>query len=144
MDQKLETIFFFFWTLFILSFVMHSIIAIPRTIKNVHYSVNFLRFRKGYWTKKIFDHNFVKWYHCKLCYELIQLFQEKKECVECFQGEFEFHGRDWHTGKTWSVTLSDSIHYTEKLQLDKLKHKKLPLLLGYPKDTIKVWFNDTI
>ena len=34
---------------------------------------------------------------------------KKKDCIECFQGEYEFGGRDWYTGEYWSVTLSESI-----------------------------------
>ena len=116
-------LFFFFWTLFILSFVMNSIIAI------------------GYWKKDIeknlFDHNFLKWYHCKLCYEFIQLFQEKK------RGYQMLSGRVWiarpRLSHWWNLkhnSLSDSIRYTKKTQLDRIKCKKLPLPPGYPNNTI--------
>ena len=37
--------------------------------------------------KNIFDYNFLFWYYTKLCKELIELFDHKKECAECFQGE---------------------------------------------------------
>ena len=75
----------------------------------------------------IFDYKFLFYYYAKLCKELIQLFNNKKECIECFQGECEFSGCDWHTDEYWSILLSESIRYNEKIQVDRLKCEKLPL-----------------
>ena len=66
----------------------------------------------------IFDCNFLFWYYTKLCNEPIQLFDQKKDCIESFQGEYEFSGRDWNTGEYWSVPLSEMIRYNEKIQID--------------------------
>ena len=71
------------------------------------------------------------WYYSKLCKELIQLFNDKKEYIECFQGEYKFGGRDWHTGEYRSLLLSESIRYNEKIQVDWLKREKLSI----PPDT---------
>ena len=51
----------------------------------------------------------------------------KKDYIECFQGEYEFGGRDWYTGEYWSITLSESIWYNERLQVAFLKRQKLPI-----------------
>ena len=54
-----------------------------------------------------FSHvNFLFNYYTELCLELLELFDQKKDRIECFQGEYEFGGRDWYTGEYWSVTLS--------------------------------------
>ena len=37
--------------------------------------------------EKNYDYDFLFWYYTKLCKELIKIFDRKKECVECFQGE---------------------------------------------------------
>ena len=50
-----------------------------------------------------------------------------KNYIECFQGEYEFGGRDWYTGEYWSITLSESIWYNERLQVAFLKRQKLPI-----------------
>lgn len=42
--------------------------------------------------------NFLFWYSTKLCNELLQLFDQKKDCIECFQGEYEYHGHDRNSG----------------------------------------------
>lgn len=89
-----------------------------------------------YVEKNIFNYSFLSWYYTKLCEELIQLFDRKKLCIECFQGEFEFRGRDWHTREYWSVTFFESIRCNEKIQVDSIKHEKLPLPPKYREDTI--------
>ena len=61
--------------------------------------------------KNIFDYNFLFWYYTKLCNVLFQLFDQKKDCVECFLGEYEFRGRDRHTGKYLNVSLFGKIRY---------------------------------
>ena len=52
-------------------------------------------------------------------------FDQKKDHIECFQGEYKFGGRDWYTGEYWSVTLSESIWYNEQLQVAHLRRQKL-------------------
>ena len=93
--------------------------------------------------KNIFDYNFLFWYHTKLCKELIKLFDHKKGCAECFQGEYKFRHCDWYTGEYWSINLSDSIHYNEKIQTDWLKREKLPLPPNYIEDTIDLTCDET-
>ena len=73
----------------------------------------------------IFDCNFLLWYYTKLCNELIQLFDQKKDCIESFQGDYEFSGRDWNTDEYWSVPFSKIIQYNGKIQIDRLKRGKL-------------------
>ena len=78
--------------------------------------------------KNIFDLNFLYSYHSKLCFQLNQLFDEDKTATECFlHSEYEFRGRDWTSGETWSVSLSDSIRYDEKIELCQLREKKFPV-----------------
>ena len=61
---------------------------------------------------------------------------KKKDCVECFQGEYKFSGRDWHTGKYWSIPLSESIRYNERIQVDWLKCKNITILPEFQEETI--------
>ena len=63
--------------------------------------------------------------YTKLCHELLELFDQKKDCIECFQNEYEFCGRDWYTGECWGGTLSESIQYNEQLQVACLRRQKL-------------------
>ena len=58
--------------------------------------------------------NFLFWYSTKLCNELLQLFDQKKDCIECFQGEYEYRGHDRNSGEYWRVTLSDSIRCCQR------------------------------
>ena len=45
--------------------------------------------------KKMFNIDFLKFYHSKLCHELRRLFDEDKSTIECFlHQECEFKGRD--------------------------------------------------
>ena len=77
--------------------------------------------------RKLFDVNFLFSYYTKLCHELLELFDQKKDCIECFQLEYKFGGRDWYSGEYWSVTLSENIRYNEWLQVARLKRQKLPI-----------------
>ena len=86
--------------------------------------------------KNIFGYNFLFWYYTKLCKELIQLFDHKKECIKCFQGEYGFKGRGSYTGEYWSVLLSGSIRCNKKIQVDRLKLEKLLLPPEYWEETI--------
>ena len=87
----------------------------------------FLEFEKNI-EKNMFDIDFLYSYYSKLCFQLNQLFDEDKTAAECFlHGEYKFRGRNWTSGETWSVSLSDSIHYDEKIKLGQLRAKNLPI-----------------
>ena len=86
--------------------------------------------------KNIFDYSFLFWHYTNPCSELLQLYDKKKDCVECFQGEYKFSGRDWHTGKYWSIPLSESIRYNKRIQVDWLKSKKLTIPPEFLEETI--------
>ena len=58
------------------------------------------------------------------------------DCVECFSNEYTFRGRDYSTATSWSIPLSESIQYNEKIQIDRLKQEKLPLPPDYRKPVI--------
>ena len=62
----------------------------------------------------------------------------EKECIECFQGEYKFRGRDWDTGEYWSILPSGSICYNKKIEVDLLKREKLPLSPEYWEKTINL------
>ena len=49
--------------------------------------------------------------------------------------EYVFGGRDYTTATFWSIPLSESIRYTEKIQIDRLKREKLPLPPDYREPT---------
>ena len=67
----------------------------------------------------IFDYNFLFFYYTKLVNELLKLIDHgRKDCIECFQGEYVFGGIDYHAGTSWSVPLSESIQYQEAIQID--------------------------
>ena len=59
--------------------------------------------------RNLFDYNCLFWYYTTLCRELLQLFDEKKVCIECMHGEYVFSGKDWYTEEYWQVPLSKSI-----------------------------------
>ena len=77
--------------------------------------------------RNLFDVNFLFNYYTKLCHKLLELFNKRKDCIECFQGEYEFGGRDWYTGEHCSVTLSQSIWYNEQLRGARLRRQKLSI-----------------
>ena len=63
----------------------------------------------------MFDYNFFNLEHKKLHPYLIQPFNEKKNCIDCFlHQEYTYGGRDWYLGETWSIGLEDSLRYNEK------------------------------
>ena len=38
------------------------------------------------------------------------IYDEEKSCIDCFlHQEYTFCGRDWTTGETWHVPLSESV-----------------------------------
>ena len=50
--------------------------------------------------------------HKKLHPYLIQPFNEKKNCIDCFlHQEYTYGGRDWYLEETWSIGLEDSLRY---------------------------------
>ena len=59
--------------------------------------------------RNLFDCNFLFWYYAMLCCELLQLFDEKKDCIECMQEEHILSGKDWYTEEYWQVPLSKNI-----------------------------------
>ena len=66
----------------------------------------------------------------------------KKSCIECFQAGYEFSGRDWNTGEYWSVPLSESIQYNEKILVALLKKEKLPIPPKYQDQTTDLSYPD--
>ena len=68
----------------------------------------------------IFDHEFLYFYYMRLTKELLKLsgHKKKKDCIECFLNEYVFGGRNYTSATFWSVPLSESIRYTEKIQID--------------------------
>ena len=55
-----------------------------------------------------------------------------------FQGEYEFRDRDWHIEEYWNVSLSDSIRYNEKIQVDWLKGEKFPIPPEFQEETVEL------
>ena len=69
-------------------------------------------------------------YYDQLFKELVELFEECTEAVECFHGgEYVYSGRDWNSEEFWRVTLSESIRYSDGIilaqQRDKQKKEEL-------------------
>ena len=84
----------------------------------------------------IFDYKFLLFHYTKLTKELLKLIDhDKKDCIDWFLNEYIFGGRDYTTGTSWSVPLSESIWHTEKIQIDWLKRVKLPLPPDYREPT---------
>ena len=77
----------------------------------------------------MFNIDFLKFYHHKPCHELGQLIDEDQSAIEYFfHQEYEFRGRDWNLAKPGvSLSLSESIRYSKKLEIAKLKAEKLPI-----------------
>ena len=84
----------------------------------------FLNFERGI-DKRMFNFNFLNQYYDRLTHELLKLFDQKQDVVECFQGEYVYSSRDWYTGEHWRVTLSESIPYCEKIHLNQMKETQL-------------------
>ena len=74
----------------------------------------------------IFDEVFLWEYHRNFFFLLQQIFDTDKTAL-CFflDDKFHYRGRDLYTGKTWSVSKSESIAYSEKLKMDELKKRWL-------------------
>lgn len=85
----------------------------------------------------LFDVNFLHDYYSKLDIHLNQMFDEKKGVVCCFlHQEFEHKGRDWTTGRTWSVSFTDSIRWSKKIKIDQMKAKGLPIPPQFTNKTV--------
>ena len=76
----------------------------------------------------IFDYEFLYFYYTRFTKELLKLIK--------WVNEFVFGGRDYTTATFWSIPLSESIRYTEKIQIDQLKREKLSLPPYYREQTI--------
>lgn len=48
-------------------------------------------------------------YYDQLTKELLKLFEQKPDRIECFQGEFVYGGHKWNSGKYWCVPMAESI-----------------------------------
>ena len=92
--------------------------------------------------RNIFDVNFLFNYYTKLCHELLELFDKKKNGIECFQAGYEFSGTDWNTGEYWSVPLSENIQYNEKILAALLKKEKLPIPPKYQDQKTDLSYRD--
>ena len=80
----------------------------------------------------MFDQEFLLFHYTKLTKKLLKLIDhDKKECINSFLNEYVLGGRDCNTATSWSVPLSESIQYTEKIQIEQLKREKLPLPPDY-------------
>ena len=88
----------------------------------------FFQILKRILKKNMVDVNFSFSYYSKFWFELLKLFDEYKICIDCFlYQEYTFAGRDLTTGETWRVPLSESIRYSKKPKIAKLKADKLPV-----------------
>lgn len=76
----------------------------------------------------MFDVDILNSCYGKFSHELMELFDENKSCIDCLlYHEYTFSGRNWNTGETWSVPLSESIRYNERIKINQLKEKILPV-----------------
>ena len=74
--------------------------------------------------KNIFDLDFLSRCHTNLYHYLNQLFDIKKNCICCFlHEEYRYKLKDWFTGKTWTISLTDCIEHREKIDIDKIRKK---------------------
>ena len=65
--------------------------------------------------QRMFDEKLLNLEHGKLYCYLIQLFNEKKDCIYCFlHQEYTYGGRDWYLGEKCCVGLEDSLRYDKK------------------------------
>ena len=88
-------------------------------------------FEKKY-EKNMLDEKILSLEHGKLYGYLIQLFKEKKDCIDCFiHSEYTYRGRDWNSGKTWNVALWEQLEYNRKMKLDQKKNKCWEVLIKY-------------
>ena len=70
----------------------------------------------------MFNEKFLNLEHKKSYPYLIQLFNEKTNCIDCFlHQEYTYGGCDWYSRETWSIGLENSLRYDEKIQIVKKK-----------------------
>ena len=78
--------------------------------------------------RNMFGVVFLESCYSKFCHEPMELYDKDKSSIDCFlHQEYTFGGRDWTSGETWCVLLSESIRYSESLKISKLKEQKLPI-----------------
>ena len=81
--------------------------------------------------KNMFDELFLKDFNEKLYHHSMELFDTNKSAVCSFlDSEYHYGGRDWHTGETWSVPLSEQMRYEENIKINQMKKKKKKTQLG--------------
>ena len=55
----------------------------------------------------------------------MELFDENKCALCCFLGDqYHYKRRDWYSGSTWDVSLSESMKYEDDLKINQMKEKK--------------------
>ena len=73
----------------------------------------FCDFEKGL-KNNMFNKNFLWEYHNKLTFHLQKIFEMDKSVLCCFRDNgFHYRGRDWYTGETWNISLSEQTEYRE-------------------------------
>ena len=83
--------------------------------------------------RNMFGVVFLESCYSKLCHEPMELYDKDKSSIDCFlHQEYTFGGRDWTSGETWCVLLSESIRYSESLKFQSSKSKSYPFLLNLP------------
>ena len=86
----------------------------------------FFQYGKDIYNNK-FDVDFLHFYYHEVCFQLNQLFEEKKEIICCiFHYEFRYTGIDPKSGKSCSMPLSQNIQQLEIIQIAQLKANNLP------------------
>ena len=87
---------------------------------NVSDPSNFQWVGKKKHKEKMLNEKLLNLEHKKLYLFLINLFNEKKNCIDCFlHEEYRYGACDWYSGETWSIGLGYSWRYDEIVQLDK-------------------------
>ena len=77
--------------------------------------------------KNMFNISFLNFYHSRLCHELSQLMMKTKVPSSAFfTKNMNSGGETRHLGKP-EVSVSETIRYSEKLKIAKLKAEKLPI-----------------
>ena len=98
-------------------------------------------FEKKY-EKNMLDEKCLSLEHEKLYGKLIQLFKEKKDCIDCFiHSEYTYRACDWNSGKTWNVALREQLEYNRKMKLDQKKKKCWEVLIKYSIFNFSILFN---
>lgn len=85
--------------------------------------------------KNIFNIAVLNRYCDQFTKELLKLFEEKSDRIECFQGEYVYSGCDMYSGEYWRVTLDENIRHADNIYLSKQKDLELG---PFPPDDKKV------